>query len=330
MIHTQNNNLCSLAAQYAVSLTFLKCGLTHKTAAISGLAQFLLESVNFCWININVVLFQPVCKASYSPFCLANGTHCRLKSCINFLFVHKVRSKNLQVTLLSGVADLQEKTAASPRMSAYPGQFYFSAPSFTLIELDLGGNGMGSEGLRVLGTYMRYHSQLQYLGLAQTPCSDMEAWNVLFESLKVNVKLTHIILDENHLGDQGVKLFAEALKVNEGLRKVDLDSNGFGEVGGNAILEALLGRKQCSLEHLSLQENYISTTLMSKIQQVVPTLFSCAREEKIKLHSCFRSEKIHRCFCPSFHCEKTTQYYETERMCCCQEAVIEKKKMEQL
>ncbi|KAL7839715.1 hypothetical protein SRHO_G00263730 [Serrasalmus rhombeus] len=175
-------------------------------------------------------------------------------------------------TLLSGVADLQEKTAASPRMSAYPGQFYFSAPSFTLIELDLGGNGMGSEGLRVLGTYMRYHSQLQYLGLAQTPCSDMEAWNVLFESLKVNIKLTHIILDENHLGDQGVKLFAEALKVNEGLRKVDLDSNGFGEVGGNAILEALLGRKQCSLEHLSLQENYISTTLMSKIQQVVPPL----------------------------------------------------------
>ncbi|KAL7836659.1 hypothetical protein AOLI_G00279430 [Acnodon oligacanthus] len=175
-------------------------------------------------------------------------------------------------TLLSGVADLQENTAVSPRMSAYPGHFYFSAPSFTLIELDLGGNGMGSEGLRVLGTYMRYHSQLQYLGLAQTPCSDMEAWNVLFESLKVNVKLTHIILDANHLGDQGIKLFAEALKVNEGLRKVDLDSNGFGEVGGNAILEALLGRKQCSLEHLSLQENYISTALMSKIQQVVPPL----------------------------------------------------------
>ncbi|KAI4901709.1 hypothetical protein NFI96_029246 [Prochilodus magdalenae] len=172
-------------------------------------------------------------------------------------------------TLLSGLADLQDKTAASPGM---PGQLYLSAPSFTLIELDLGGNRMGSDGLRVLGTYMRYHSQLQYLGLAQTPCSDMEAWNVLFESLKVNTKLTHIILDENHLEDQGVKLFAEALKVNEGLRKVDLDSNGFGEVGANAIFEALLARKQCSLEHISLQENYISTGLMSKIQQVVAPL----------------------------------------------------------
>ena len=93
--------------------------------------------------------------------------------------------------------------------------------------------------------------------------------NVLVESRKENVKRTHIIRDENQMGDQGVKLFAEALKVNEGLRKVDLDSNGFGEVGGNAILEALLGRKQGSLEHLSLQENYISTALMSKIQEVV-------------------------------------------------------------
>lgn len=189
-------------------------------------------------------------------------------SVLSRLFGNQLGDTGVQ-TLLSGVADLQDKTSSTP---AYQGQLYFSAPSFHLIELDLGGNGMGSEGLRVLGTYIRYHSQLQYLGLAQTPCSDIEAWNVLFESLKVNTKVAHIILDENHLGDQGVKLFAEVLKVNDGLRKVDLDSNGFGEVGGNAILEALLGRNRGSLEHLSLEENYISTALMSKIQQVVALL----------------------------------------------------------
>lgn len=126
------------------------------------------------------------------------------------------------------------------------------------------------EGLRVLGTFIRYHSQLQYLGLAQTCCSSMEAWYVFFESLKVNNKLSHIILDENKLGDQGVKLFAEALQINKGLRKIDLDRNNFGEVGGNALLEALF-RSQCSLEHLSVEENYISTALVSKFQQVVKT-----------------------------------------------------------
>lgn len=172
--------------------------------------------------------------------------------------------------LLSGVTELQEKTAASPRMPAYPRQFFLSQPSFALTELDLGGNGIGSDGLRVLGTFIRYHSQLQYLGLAQTCCSSMEAWYVFFESLKVNSKLTHIILDENNLGDQGVKQFAEALQVNESLCKIDLDHNNFGEVGGNALFEAL-SRSQCSLEHLSLEENFISTALMSKFQQMVKT-----------------------------------------------------------
>lgn len=172
--------------------------------------------------------------------------------------------------LLGGVADLQEKTAASPRIPAYPRQFYLSEPRFTLIELDLGGNGIGSEGLRVLGTFMRYHSHLKYLGLAQTCCSSMEAWYVFFESLKVNNKLTHIILDENNLGDQGVKLFAEALEMNGGLQKIDLDHNNFGEVGGNALLESL-SRSKGSLEHLSVEENFISTALMSKFQEVVKT-----------------------------------------------------------
>lgn len=169
------------------------------------------------------------------------------------------------------MADLQEKTTASPRIPAYQSQFYLSEPRFTLIELDLGGNGIGSEGLRLLGTFMRYHSQMKYLGLARTCCSSMEAWYVFFESLKVNNKLNHIILDENNLEDQGVKLFAEALQVNDSLQKIDLDHNNFGEAGGNALLEALI-RRQCSLEHLSLEENFISTALMSKIQEVVKTI----------------------------------------------------------
>ena len=35
--------------------------------------------------------------------------------------------------------------------------------------------------------------------------------------------------------------------------------------------------------------------------------------------------KIHRCFCPSFHCEKTTQHYEIKRMSSSKEAVTEDK-----
>ncbi|KAF4112895.1 hypothetical protein G5714_005440 [Onychostoma macrolepis] len=166
--------------------------------------------------------------------------------------------------LLSGLAELQDKTAAL-RGNSEP--IHFSPVSVVIKELDLGGNGIGSDGLRVLATFMRYHSHLQYLGLAQTSCSDMEAWTVLFESLKVNTTLTHIILDESNLGDNGIKLFAEALRSNKTLRKVDLDNNGFGEVGGHYLLETLRSGGKCSLENLSLGGNYISTALMANIQQ---------------------------------------------------------------
>lgn len=168
--------------------------------------------------------------------------------------------------LLSGLAELQDTTAALHGNSE---QLNSSAVTVAIKELDLGGNGIGSDGLRVLATFVRYHSRLQYLGLAQTSCSDVEAWMVLFEGLKVNAELTHIILDECNLGDQGVKLFAESLKLNESLRKVELDNNGFGDAGANCLLEALSSRGKCPLEELSMDENYISTALMNKIQAAV-------------------------------------------------------------
>lgn len=168
--------------------------------------------------------------------------------------------------LLSGLAELQDTTAALRGNSE---RHDLSAVTVAIKELDLGGNGIGSEGLRVLATFMKYHSRLRYLGLAQTSCADMEAWTVLFEGLKVNVELTHIILDECNLGDQGVKLFAESLRLNESLRKMDLDNNGFGDAGANCLLEALSLRRKCPLEELSMEGNYVSTALMSKIQAEV-------------------------------------------------------------
>lgn len=168
--------------------------------------------------------------------------------------------------LLSGLAELQDTPAALHGNSERLG---FSPVTVTIKELDLGGNGIGSDGLRVLATFMRHHSRLRYLGLAQTSCTDTNAWMVLFEGLKVNAELTHIILDECNLGDHSVKLFAESLRVNESLRKVDLDNNGFGDAGANFLLEALSFRGKCPLKDLSMEGNYVSTALMSKIQAEV-------------------------------------------------------------
>nr|XP_019954616.1 PREDICTED: uncharacterized protein LOC109636990 [Paralichthys olivaceus] len=197
------------------------------------------------------------------------------------LFGNKLRDHGV-MTLLNGIAELQEQTAraaaAIQQAMLFPSEQntllqlptgWRSFRVFALLELDVGGNGLGSDGVKVLASYLRYHSYLQYLGLAQTGAADLAAWKELFDSLKGNTSLTHIILDENNLGDPGVRLLADTLRENTGLRQVDLDRNGISDVGGNDIMGALLCRAQLPLRHLSLQENNISAGLMSRIQEEV-------------------------------------------------------------
>ncbi|XP_055080230.1 uncharacterized protein LOC129456530 [Periophthalmus magnuspinnatus] len=202
------------------------------------------------------------------------------------LFGNRFRDHGLQ-TLLTGVVELQEQSAMAaaavqqalllpPEHEAFVQQAMAALPCdyssfrvFALVELDVGGNGLGSEGVKLLASYMRHHSYLRYLGLAQTSGADLAAWKELFESLKENMFLTQIILDENNLGDPGVRLLAEVLAVNVNLQKVDLDGNGISDVGGNDIMGALLSRTQLPLRHLSLNDNNISAGLVSRIQEQV-------------------------------------------------------------
>ncbi|XP_054867129.1 uncharacterized protein LOC118469747 [Amphiprion ocellaris] len=195
------------------------------------------------------------------------------------LFGNKLRDHGV-LTLLNGIAELQEQTArtaaAIQQAMLFPPEQLLHLPTgwssfrvFALLELDIGGNGLSSEGVKVLASYVRSHSCLRYLGLAQTSGADLAAWKELFDSLKGNGSLTQIILDENNLGDPGVRLLADMLRENTSVRQVDLDRNGISDVGGNDIMGALLCRMQFPLRHLSLQENDISGGLMSRIQEEV-------------------------------------------------------------
>lgn len=189
------------------------------------------------------------------------------------MFGNRLRDHGL-LALLNGVAELQEQTArvaaavqrgALLRLPA--GWSAFRA--FTLQELDVGGNGLSGAGVKVLASYVRRHSYLQYLGLAQTGAADLAAWKELFDSVRGSGSLARIILDENNLGDPGVRLLAEALRENASLRELDLDGNDVSDVGGNDIMGALLCRTRFPLRRLSLEENNISAGLMSRIQEQV-------------------------------------------------------------
>jgi len=177
------------------------------------------------------------------------------------------------LTLLNGIAELQEQSAraAAAIQSAllHPPTGGSSFRPFALLELDIGGNGLSGSGVKALASYMRHHSYLRYLGLAQTAGADLAAWKELFDSLRGSGSLTRIILDESNLGDPGVRLLADALRENASLRQVDLDGNGVSDVGGNDIMGALLCRTRFPLTHLSLRENDISAGLMRRIQEEV-------------------------------------------------------------
>ncbi|KAM8886292.1 uncharacterized protein AB9W97_013469 [Spinachia spinachia] len=185
------------------------------------------------------------------------------------LFGNKLRDRGV-LTLLNGVAELQaERLPLESNELPQPATGWSSLRLFALSELDVGGNGLSGDGVKALASYMRRPSRLRYLGLAQTGAADLAAWKELFDSLRGSCWLTHIILDENNLGDPGVGLLAAALRENASLRRVDLDRNGVSDVGGNAIMGALRCRTSCPLTHLSLQENDIGAGLMRRIQQEV-------------------------------------------------------------
>ncbi|CAL8327801.1 unnamed protein product [Arctogadus glacialis] len=170
---------------------------------------------------------------------------------------------------LQRTVPLQSEQQVNPDLLVSLSATWGSLSVFTLLELDIGGNGLASDGLRLLAAYMRHHSALRYLGLARTSGADLAAWKELFDSLKENSALAHIVLDESSLGDPGVRMLAEVLRVSVSLRQVDLDRNGISDVGGNDLMGALLCRTQRPLSHLSLQGNDISPGLMRRIQEEV-------------------------------------------------------------
>ncbi|XP_068577046.1 NLR family CARD domain-containing protein 3 [Cebidichthys violaceus] len=263
------------ASDEVEQLVLRNTGLTDDLLlSLAGALKSSLSEVTLLNLNLNLIgphgarILLDVLRAKPQ----VRGLH---------LFGNKLRDHGA-LTLLNGIAELQEQTARAaaavqqaellpPEQSALlqlpTGWSSFGV--FALFELDIGGNGLSGDGVKALASYMRHHSCLQYLGLARTGGADLAAWKELFDSLRGSGSLTRVILDENDLGDPGVRLLADVLRENAALRQVDLDSNGVGDVGGNDIMGALLCRTRSPLTHLSLRGNNISAGLMSRIEEEV-------------------------------------------------------------
>lgn len=79
---------------------------------------------------------------------------------------------------------------------------------------------------------------LEYISLNQNDLGD-EGVKVLAEALKTNSTLTAMYVERNRIGDGGVEALAEMLKTNHTIKRVNLAHNDFGSIGGQALLESL-------------------------------------------------------------------------------------------
>ncbi|GCC35895.1 hypothetical protein chiPu_0014384 [Chiloscyllium punctatum] len=138
-----------------------------------------------------------------------------------------------------------------------------------LSELDIGANQLTDEGLKSVARFLRLNPPLEYLGLSQNAAVDLTSWCELFNILKDKAAISHLLLDENKLGNEGAKRLADALCVNGSLRKVDLDWNEIGDEGGLALADALTSNPHRSLVHLSLDGNKLSIGVKKELNALI-------------------------------------------------------------
>eukprot|EP00062_Callorhinchus_milii_P017189 gi/632969445/ref/XP_007901092.1/ PREDICTED: uncharacterized protein LOC103184731 [Callorhinchus milii] len=160
------------------------------------------------------------------------------------------------VILMKGLIDLL--TMDKPSESSDCVQRIQPQRRLQLKDLDIGANQLSHRGLRTVVKFLELNPPLEYLGLSQNSNVDSKAWGELFNSLKHNSYISHLLLDEDGLDDEAAKQLAEVLRVNTSLRRVDLDCNRIGDEGAWALTAAWSSTSaRCSTD-LSLNGNNLS------------------------------------------------------------------------
>lgn len=118
-------------------------------------------------------------------------------------------------------------------------------PQFSMLEvLDLAGNRLGDEGVKVLARALKANDTVARLDLARNMIGN-EGAMALADTLKANDVLTNLSLGENCISSEGAIALADALKVNTAMSELDLYSNNIGEWGAVALADAVKAWRVC-------------------------------------------------------------------------------------
>ncbi|XP_051865753.1 ribonuclease inhibitor-like isoform X4 [Pristis pectinata] len=151
----------------------------------------------------------------------------------------------------------------------------------SLTELDLGGNKLGDSGVKLVSEALKNpECKIHKLGLQRAGLTAVGVVD-LISALSTNRSVTELDLDDNDLGDSGVKLVSEALRnpeckihklglwcvgltaagvvdlastlsTNRSLTELDLGGNKLGDSGVKVVSEALRN-PECKIQKLGLR-----------------------------------------------------------------------------
>ncbi len=141
--------------------------------------------------------------------------------------------------------------------------------NLTIKELILYNNRIGDKGIRALALELSINnSTLKKLNLGFNDITDDGAQH-LAQMLKTNRTLTHLSLQQNHIGDRGTQLLAGVLaRHNWSLELLTLFSNKFlSDLSVTALSDML--RLNQSLQKLDIDDCNLTDTSEAKLQEII-------------------------------------------------------------
>jgi Ran GTPase-activating protein (RanGAP) involved in mRNA processing and transport len=141
----------------------------------------------------------------------------------------------------------------------------------TLKELILYNNRIGDKGVRALALELSINnSTLKTLNLGFNDITDDGAQH-LAQMLKTNRTLTHLWLQQNHIGDRGIQLLAGVLaRQNWSLQFLNLFSNKFSsDLSVTALIDML--QLNQSLQKLDIDDCNLTDTSEVKLREIIKT-----------------------------------------------------------
>ncbi|XP_032872000.1 ribonuclease inhibitor-like [Amblyraja radiata] len=146
----------------------------------------------------------------------------------------------------------------------------------SLTELDLGGNGLGDSGVKLVSAALRNPDcKIQRLGLWAVGLTDSGA-DDLASALSTNRSLTELKLGNNELGDSGVKLVSAGVRNSDcEIQRLWLDSINLTDSGLDDLASALSTR--LSLLELELGSNSLTDRSVASLRRLILALPSLER-----------------------------------------------------